>query len=634
MNLFRKKAGHPEKKERAYAAEWVSRGNSLRAERQYEQALECYGKALALEPKDAGTWRHKGEALAMCFKYEQAIESCEKALDINPMDAGAWFLKAFAFEMLGQYEKALENINHGLDIDGNNVIALSKRGEYLYAIGRLEEALESVGRALSIDKESRYAKTVREKVSKWLKREGLEDGKVKQVMALLARDGYAEALTSYKKGLEVDARSTVKSFEKNYALAHLENPEKLLEEHAKAKREHQPQIVLELAQKQLQFGISSWTEVTLRNKGNAPAMDIRFDFPDKVRVQFLGGDSEAMAKGQQYHETIELGLVTELQPGEQTSKLISILPEESGYFVLNIVVTYMDSWGEQHRKEVPLWVNVFRPGEEMPRIPGYKIVWRMNSSDTADIYAARQNRDDTIVIIKIPRIAPGQVDLATEFLDGVKQWSRLQHVNIVKVLQFGDEPFLWLAMEYMAKGTLKRMAGKIGIMETVRTVIALAEAVSYTRQLRVTHRHVSMENVLLNNADVPKITNWGIGDTMRKLARSDARLRYVSVYSTPEQVSTEFGTPDWRTDVYQLGALLYEALTGRTPFQGEEDMLVRAITGDSPQNPSEVNRAIPKCLDPVIIRCLAKRKEDRYRDAQALKIELQKAAEAIRQGSE
>jgi len=117
MNPFRKKAGHPEKKERASASEWVSRGNSLRAGRQYEQALECYGKALecygkalALEPEDARTWRHKGEALAMCFRYEQAIESCEKALDIDPVDAEAWFLKAFAFEMLGLYEKALESI--------------------------------------------------------------------------------------------------------------------------------------------------------------------------------------------------------------------------------------------------------------------------------------------------------------------------------------------------------------------------------------------------------------------------------------------------------------------------------------------------------------------------------------------
>jgi len=385
------------------------------------------------------------------------------------------------------------------------VIALSKRGEYLYAIGKLEEALESAGRALGIDKESLYAKTVREKVSKWLQREGLEDEKVKQVMALLAQDGYTEALESYKQGLEVDARSAAKSFEKNYALAHLENPEKLLEEHVKAKREHQPQILLELGQKQLQFGTSSWTEVTLQNKGNAPARDVRFDFLDKVRVQFLEGDSEAMAKGQQHHETIELGLVTELQPGEQTSKLISILPEESGYFALNVAVTYTDSWGEQHRKEVPLWVNVFRPGEEMPRIPGYKIVWRMNSSDTADIYAARQNRDDTTVIIKIPRIAPGQVDLATEFLDGIRQWSRLQHANIVKVLQFGDEPLPWLAMEYMAKGTLKRIAGKLGIMETVRTAIALAEAVSYSRQLRITHRHVSMENVLLND----QLGDWG-----------------------------------------------------------------------------------------------------------------------------
>jgi len=90
---------------------------------------------------------------------------------------------------------------------------------------------------------------------------------------------------------------------------------------------------------------------------------------------------------------------------------------------------------------------------------------------------------------------------------------------------------------------------------------------------------------------------------MRNLARSDARQHYVSVYPAPEQVSTKFGTPDWRTGVYQLRALIYKTGTERTPFQSEEDMLMRAIAGETPSKllpPEPIQRFLELLVSLVI----------------------------------
>jgi tetratricopeptide (TPR) repeat protein len=626
MGLFWKKSKAPASGAEPHASEWLDKADSLRQERKYEEALGYYAKALERDPHNGSAWRYVAEALAMCFRYEESVESCERALEINPSNAEVWFLKGFALQMLGNYEEALESSNKGLQIDPGNQVAWCTKGDYLYALGKLEEALESFGTALSIDPESEYAKDIRDKVGKWLQREGRDDAWASKVVAFLERSQHEEATESYKEAVEMDPRDTAVSFTKDFALAHLEKPEKMLEDYERAKRERQPQIRMELSQREFQFGVWTWVEVTLFNEGSGPAKDISLDFAPEFKVQHLEVDPEILSRSRE-DDTIDTQLISRLEPGNQKNRLISLMPMKAGHSPMDIRISYTGPWKTKHEKMNTVWVSVFRASERLPWIPGYTTLWRLSSGESDDIYAAKRDRDGLTVVIKIPRLAPEQGALATEFLREVKQWSKLKHPNIVRVHHYGDNPSPWMAMEYMEGGPLRRRIGKLSVMEPLQIGISLADALSYAGSLLVIHQDVRPENVLLDNRGVPKLTNWRMKGIKLKLSERTARLKEISAYSAPEAVSLEFGGIDQRTDIYQLGVVLYEMLTGKTPFQGEGETLIEKVKQEQPRRPSELNPAIGKHLDSVVLRCLAKDKEGRYQDGRSLKADLERAAE-------
>ncbi len=621
-----------EKSERAVtgaegsASEWTQKGDAFRNEGRYEEALQCYEKSLEMDPRNGRVWRYRAQALAMRFRYEESVESCEKALELNPSDGEAWSLKGFALEMLGKHQEALESCVKGLEIDPGNTVAWCTKGEYLYAMGRLEEAMESFGTALTIDPENEYAKDVNEKVVKWLRREGGTEEWINKVVEFLKRGKHKDALQSYTDAMMMDPRAREKSFDKDFALARLEKPEQLLEEYEKAKRENQAQIRVELSQKEFQLGVSSWVEVMVSNSGTGAARDMTLQFPLAVKVQYLDVDPELVKSGEK-EAKLDMQLIALLNPGERKTKLISLVAEKVGHFPLDIKIRYVDPWGKKQQEIMPLWVQVFKPGQQLPKIPGYDIVWRMSSGDSDNIYIAKRIKDGVKVIVKIPHLATDQASLITEFVRKVKQWGKLSHPNVVAIDQYGDRPFPWIAMEYMEKGPLRKRIGKLSIGESLQIGMSLAEVLSYSKRLLVTHRDIRPENVLFDSKDVPRLTNWEVKNVMLKLSKNATGAKGASVYSAPEAVSTDFGGADWRTDIYQLGVLLYEMITGKTPFQGEEKVLVEKITKEQPKGPSELNARIGKHLDSIILKCLAKHKEDRYQDVLSLKADLEKAFE-------
>jgi len=626
MGLLRRKpkdeSAHEDK---ASPTKLIEQGDALSKDGKYQQALECYGQAAWLDPKDWKAWRGKAESLAMCFRYEPTIESCEQALEINPSDSETWHLKGFAYEMIGRYQEALESCNKGLEIDPNNNVAWVTRGQYLYSLGRLEDAMESFGTALKMDPDSSYAKEVKGKVMQWLQREGGSDELIKEVVAFLQRGNYQDALKSYDEALRVDARDTNTAFNKDYALTHIQNPEKLMEEYAKAQEEIQPQFELEFSQKELKFGAEAWVDLTVENTSDALARDVNCVFPQEVRVKYMDVDPEVMRRDEG-SAVADMGCISELKPKAKKTRLISILPMKAGHFPLDMQIKYTDAWGKNHEKTHVMWMNVFKRAEQLPKIPGYTVVWRMSSGESTDVYAAKR-QDGATVIIKVLRLAPEQAALAVEFLREVKLWSKLKHPNIVPIQQYGEKPFPWIAMDYMEKGPLKKMMGGISTIESLQIGISLTEALSYAKSVGVTHRSIKPENVLFDRQGVPKLTDWRIKSVIQKVSESGTHTKDISAYTPPERLSADFGSADWRSDIYQLGVLLYEILTGKPPFQGEEEVLSRKIKQEQPQRPSQLKSSVGKHIDEVIMKCLVKEKEARYQDASSLKADLVKLAE-------
>ena len=130
------------------------------------------------------------------------------------------------------------------------------------------------------------------------------------------------------------------------------------------------------------------------------------------------------------------------------------------------------------------------------------------------------------------------------------------------------------------------------------------------------------ENILFISGK-PKPTDWGTAKTL--LYEKVTRSKFTPEYAAPEQLDPSYGEPDRRTDVYQLGAVIYEILTGKVPFASDSPaLLIKEILEKPPEEPSKANPEVPGRLAEIVLRCLAKKMEDRYEVIWLLKEDLEK----------
>ncbi|HSW58622.1 MAG TPA: tetratricopeptide repeat protein, partial [Dehalococcoidales bacterium] len=402
-------------------------GDKLFKERRFKEALDCYNRLISTEPLNITAWYNKAQSLVMCLKYLEAIEACTKTLELDPKNAPSFFLKSFAHGVLGQYQEGLEAADKGLEIDPGNYMVWSTRGQYLYALGRLEEALESFGTALKLNPDNAYFKEVTNKIKKWLQRDGQSPEWAEKVLAFLKQSGYQDAVGSYQESIKVDPRAVSRTFDKDYALAHITNPEKMMKDMENTRAKEQPQILLELSQKEFEFSREAWVEVILTNKGKTAAREILFSFGQDVTLKQLDISPEQIALLKTGGKSVNLDAIPDLSPGAKTKKLVSLTPNKIGHISLDVIVNYLDCWGFKQTRKNVIWISVFKPGGQLPAIPGHKLLWRISSSDAANVYVAQRNADNVRVIIKSPQFSPEQTSLVSEFMNEIKQAGKLTH---------------------------------------------------------------------------------------------------------------------------------------------------------------------------------------------------------------
>ncbi len=580
----------------------LANGEQLLKEHRYKEALVICLKASEINPKNGKAWRARAKAEVMCLRYTEAIESCRKAVELDPKNAEIYFLKSFSHGVLGQFQEALDAIDLGLKIDPQNKLVWFTRGQYLYALGRLEEALTSFGTALKLSPDSEYLKEVTEKIKKWLTRDGKSTDEIEKVMAFLQQGANAQIASAYIEASKVNPRAVSKAFQKDYALTHLQNPEELLKNYERTKAMDQPQISLELSQKDFEFSHESWVEITLNNKGKTIARDITIVFSAEVNIKHMDITPEIVqqAKEKDNLERINLNVIPELKPGNQVKKFV------------------------KQTKVVIIWISVFKPGGLLPSINGHKMLWRLNATESVNIYIAQRNSDNLKMVIKIPIFKPEQTAQMQEFLNEVKQAAKLVHPHIVRIYQYGENPSPWLSMEYMTKGTLTRQIGRLTIAEAIEIALNLGGALAFARTARLSHRAINPENVLFDEKGTPKFANWRIGPIMQKLGKNQSPIEIATTYYPPEKLIPGMGGIDWLTDIYQFGVMLFEMLTGRAPFPGKGDELIASIKASQPLKPSDLNPDVIDELDTLVLRCMAKNKKDRYQEPLYITKDLEK----------
>jgi serine/threonine-protein kinase len=267
----------------------------------------------------------------------------------------------------------------------------------------------------------------------------------------------------------------------------------------------------------------------------------------------------------------------------------------------------------------------FYPGAELPQIPGYEVEAELGRGGMGIVYKARDLRLNRPVALKM--LLAGAYAAPEErqrFLREAEAVAGLRHANIVQVYGGGDhEGRPYFTMEHVEGGSLaqKLSGAPQPARQAAELLTALAEAVQVAHQGGIVHRDLKPANILLTADGTAKVADFGLarhfggGPT---LTLSGARLGTPS-YMAPEQAAGKPGEVGPATDVYALGAVLYEMLTGRPPFRGETAAQTeRQVVAEDPVPPARLNPAVPRDLNTICLKCLQKDPGRRYATAAAL----------------
>ena len=251
----------------------------------------------------------------------------------------------------------------------------------------------------------------------------------------------------------------------------------------------------------------------------------------------------------------------------------------------------------------------------------YELLERLGSGGMAVVYRAHDQMLDRDVAIKILRekFSPDEA-YRERFRQEARAAANLSHPNIVTIHDFGyDHDRLFIVMEYIAGKDLKTLLqqrGQFSVRETIALMIQACAGVGFAHRSGIVHCDIKSQNFLITPDQRLKVTDFGIA---RALATIQPEEKSEVVWGSPQYFSPEQAAglaPSPSSDVYSLGVVCYEMLTGQLPFNATTaEELARCHREDPPPPPSRYNPAIPPTLELVLLKVLSKEPAARYRTA-------------------
>ena len=254
----------------------------------------------------------------------------------------------------------------------------------------------------------------------------------------------------------------------------------------------------------------------------------------------------------------------------------------------------------------------------------YTILRELGRGAIGTVYAARDRSTGAVVALKVvdPALfSEPNAKLAELFLQNARSAARLRHRNIVRIFDAGEAGgTAFVATELVEGESLRQMldARPLSIARAIQIFDDVASALAYAHEEKMVHRGVKPSNIIVLRDGVAKICDFGTGQI------GAAALRYMS----PEQVRRD--PVDHRSDLFSLGAVFYEMLTRRAPFEGDSPEQIREnILRAEPPLPSKVNPHVPGALDALVLRMLARDPDERFTNARMLLRDLQRVEEEL-----
>lgn len=277
------------------------------------------------------------------------------------------------------------------------------------------------------------------------------------------------------------------------------------------------------------------------------------------------------------------------------------------------------------------------PANSKRVVPGYEVLRELGRGGAGVVFLARQPGTGRLVALKQLRTgALASPEELSRFRREAESLARLDHPNIVRVYESGEQEGIpYLALEFVRGLTLaeKLITGVLAPQLAAELVEIVARGVEYSHGAGIIHRDLKPGNILLQpdpddpqRLGIPKITDFGLARTLDTVPQTlSGALLGTPAYMAPEQINGSAGAVGPRTDVFALGAILYESLTTKPPFRGETVVdTLDLVRNSNPVPPSQIDPGIPPDLETICLKCLEKSASDRYPSAGALADDLRR----------
>ena len=275
----------------------------------------------------------------------------------------------------------------------------------------------------------------------------------------------------------------------------------------------------------------------------------------------------------------------------------------------------------------------------------YEIREMIGRGGMAEVHLGYDRRLSRIIAIKLLRSdIAGDPTFQARFRREAQSAAALNHPSIVSVYDSGEEQLPnpngairsvpYIVMEYVEGHTVREFLGEgeaVPIPEAVEIVTGVLDALEYSHRAGIIHRDIKPGNIMLTSTGAVKVMDFGIARAVEDSAATVTQTHAVvgtAQYLSPEQARGE--VVDARSDLYSTGCLLYELLTGKPPFTGDSAVAIAyQHVREIPRPPSAVAADVPESLDRVVLKALAKNRDDRYQDASHMRADLLAAARGL-----
>jgi serine/threonine-protein kinase len=271
-------------------------------------------------------------------------------------------------------------------------------------------------------------------------------------------------------------------------------------------------------------------------------------------------------------------------------------------------------------------------------ISHYRIIEKIGEGAMGQVYLAEDTKLKRRVALKfLPYDLTRNEEARKRFLQEARAASTLDHPHICNIHEIEETPDgrTFICMSYYEGETLKKKieSGSLDVEAAVRIVIEICDGLSRAHEAGIVHRDIKPGNIIITDRGRTKVLDFGLAKLagQTQLTRTGTTVGTV-LYMSPEQAQGE--TVDRRSDIWSVGVVLYEALTGRRPFKGaNSSAVIYSILHDKPAPVTRINRDLPKELDGIVARCLRKDPSERYQTAGELREELKRLSDEMASSS-